>query len=79
MSGVASLFLNPWCVPELGLSREGNKDGWGETGERGMGFGLPFVKKVISEHLGNISIVQSTPEGTHIQIEIPQNGIMNIN
>jgi nitrogen fixation/metabolism regulation signal transduction histidine kinase len=44
--------------------------------ERGMGLGLPFVKKIIIEHLGNISIVQSTPEGTHFQIEIPQNGVI---
>ncbi|WP_428912675.1 sensor histidine kinase [Niallia sp. Krafla_26] len=44
--------------------------------ERGMGLGLPFVKKIIIEHLGDIHIVQSTSEGTHFQIEIPQHGAM---
>ncbi|WP_235851588.1 sensor histidine kinase [Heyndrickxia camelliae] len=45
---------------------------------KGMGLGLPFVKKIIIEHLGNINIVESSPEGTHFQIEIPQNGILNL-
>ena len=44
--------------------------------KRGMGLGLPFVKKTIIEHLGNISIAESSPEGTHFIIEIPQNGIL---
>ncbi|MBS4210157.1 HAMP domain-containing histidine kinase [Bacillus sp. FJAT-50079] len=45
--------------------------------EKGMGLGLPFVKKIFIEHLGNISIVESSSEGTHFQIEIPQNGILD--
>ncbi|MFK4996699.1 ATP-binding protein [Bacillus sp. N9] len=47
--------------------------------EKGMGLGLPYVKKIFIEHLGNISIVDSSLEGTHFQIEIPQNGILNSN
>ncbi|WP_254119092.1 PAS domain-containing sensor histidine kinase [Bacillus sp. FJAT-29790] len=38
----------------------------------GMGMGLPFVKKIIFEHRGDIKIVNSGPNGTHFQIEIPQ-------
>ena len=45
--------------------------------KRGMGLGLPFVKKTIIEHLGNITIAESSPEGTHFIIEIPQNGILD--
>lgn len=44
----------------------------------GMGLGLPYVKKIVIEHLGNIRIVESSTEGTHFQIEIPQNGILNM-
>ncbi|MDL4841776.1 sensor histidine kinase [Aquibacillus rhizosphaerae] len=47
--------------------------------EAGMGLGLPFVKKTIIEHLGNIYVVQSSSEGTHFQMEIPKNGILNSN
>ena len=47
--------------------------------KRGMGLGLPFVKKTVIEHLGNIYIAESSPEGTHFIIELPQNGILNIN
>ncbi len=47
--------------------------------KRGMGLGLPFVKKTIIEHLGNITISKSSPEGTHFIIELPQNGILDIN
>lgn len=46
--------------------------------KNGMGLGLPFVKKVIIEHLGDIQIVESTPNGTHFQIELPQNGVINM-
>lgn len=42
--------------------------------KRGMGFGLPFVKKIIIEHLGDISIVSSSSKGTTFRIEIPQMG-----
>lgn len=40
--------------------------------ETGLGLGLPFVKKMIFEHRGDIYIVDSTKEGTHMQIQIPQ-------
>lgn len=40
--------------------------------DAGMGFGLPFVKKIIFEHRGDICVVQSTDAGTHLQIIIPQ-------
>ena len=43
----------------------------------GMGFGLPFVKKTIIEHFGDIRIENSSDQGTHFRIEIPQNGILN--
>ncbi|WP_225983578.1 MULTISPECIES: sensor histidine kinase [Bacillaceae] len=46
--------------------------------KRGMGLGLPFVKKTIIEHLGTISITESCPEGTHFIIELPQNGILDM-
>ncbi|WP_245911417.1 sensor histidine kinase [Paraliobacillus ryukyuensis] len=45
---------------------------------KGMGLGLPYAKKMIIEHLGNIFIVKSSFEGTHFRIELPQNGILNI-
>ncbi|WP_174615992.1 sensor histidine kinase [Virgibacillus ihumii] len=48
-------------------------------GDRGMGMGLPFVKKTIIEHLGNVQIIESSPEGTHFQIELPLNGALNMN
>ena len=47
--------------------------------ERGMGMGLPFVKKIITEHLGEVGIVESSPRGTHFRIKIPQYGVLNIN
>ena len=46
--------------------------------KRGMGLGLPFVKKTIIEHLGTISIAESSPNGTHFIIELPQNGILDM-
>ena len=46
--------------------------------DKGMGFGLPFVKKIIFEHRGDIAVVDSTPEGTHFQIKIPQFGFYDI-
>lgn len=44
---------------------------------RGMGLGLPFVKKILIEHFGDIQIQDSSEKGTHFRIEIPQNGILN--
>lgn len=38
----------------------------------GLGLGLPFIKKVIFEHRGNIKIVDSSSDGTNIQIILPQ-------
>ncbi len=46
--------------------------------KRGMGLGLPFVKKTIIEHLGNITISESSAKGTHFIIELPQNGILDM-
>ncbi len=46
--------------------------------DKGMGLGLPFVKKIIFEHRGDIVVVDSTPAGTHFQIKIPQFGIPDI-
>lgn len=39
--------------------------------KNGMGLGLPFVKKIIFEHRGDIRIIESSTEGTHIQISLP--------
>jgi signal transduction histidine kinase len=38
----------------------------------GLGLGLPFVKKVIYEHRGDINIVESNQSGTKFQITLPQ-------
>ena len=38
----------------------------------GMGLGLPFVKKIIFEHRGDIHVVDSNANGTHLQIVLPQ-------
>jgi len=46
--------------------------------DNGMGLGLPFVKKVLIEHLGNVRVVESTDKGTHFQIELPQNGVLDL-
>jgi signal transduction histidine kinase len=40
----------------------------------GTGMGLPFVKKIIFEHRGDIVVVDSTSLGTHFKIIIPQLG-----
>ena len=40
--------------------------------DTGLGLGLPFVKKIIFEHRGDIYVVNSTDAGTHFQIKIPQ-------
>jgi signal transduction histidine kinase len=40
--------------------------------KEGMGLGLPFVKKVIFEHRGDIKVVESSPNGTNFQIILPQ-------
>ncbi|WHY00384.1 ATP-binding protein [Neobacillus sp. DY30] len=45
----------------------------------GMGLGLPFVKKIILEHKGEIQIIDSTPSGTQFQIVIPQFELNNFN
>lgn len=37
----------------------------------GMGLGLSFAKKIIIEHHGDIKIVESSNEGTHVQIQLP--------
>ncbi|WML43905.1 ATP-binding protein [Neobacillus sp. PS3-40] len=46
--------------------------------EKGMGLGLPFVKKIIFEHRGDIIVANSSPAGTHFQIRIPQFEMSNI-
>ncbi|MFJ6413371.1 sensor histidine kinase [Terribacillus saccharophilus] len=45
--------------------------------EQGMGLGLAFVKKTMIEHLGDINIVDSSLNGTHFKLEIPQEGMLN--
>jgi signal transduction histidine kinase len=46
--------------------------------DKGMGLGLPFVKKIIFEHRGDIIVANSSPAGTHFQIRIPQFEMNNI-
>jgi signal transduction histidine kinase len=38
----------------------------------GLGLGLPFIKKIIFEHRGDIKVVESSPNGTNFQIIVPQ-------
>lgn len=38
----------------------------------GTGLGLPFVKKIIFEHRGDIQVVDSSSNGTNLQIVFPQ-------
>ncbi|WP_157841446.1 sensor histidine kinase [Jeotgalibacillus soli] len=38
----------------------------------GMGVGLPFVRKIIFEHRGEISVHESSPMGTTFRIKLPQ-------
>ncbi|WP_169865145.1 sensor histidine kinase [Sutcliffiella halmapala] len=45
----------------------------------GLGLGLPFVKYIIFEHRGDIKVINSSPNGTHIQIEIPQFSFSDLN
>lgn len=40
--------------------------------KEGLGLGLPFIKKIIFEHRGDIKIVDSSSHGTHFQIILPQ-------
>ncbi|WP_108671629.1 sensor histidine kinase [Peribacillus acanthi] len=40
--------------------------------EGGMGMGLPFVKKIIFEHRGDVTIMDSSCQGTHFRIHFPQ-------
>jgi len=40
--------------------------------KEGLGLGLPFVKNIIMEHRGEIKVMDSGPNGTHIQIILPQ-------
>jgi signal transduction histidine kinase len=40
--------------------------------KEGLGLGLPFVKKVIFEHRGDIEVIESSPNGTNFQIILPQ-------
>lgn len=40
--------------------------------EDGLGLGLPFVKNIIFEHRGDIKVLDSSTNGTHIQIILPQ-------
>lgn len=40
--------------------------------DKGMGLGLPLVKKTLFEHRGDIFVINSTPAGTCFQIRLPQ-------
>lgn len=51
---------------------EGIFDPFTTSKKGGLGLGLPFVKKVIFEHRGDIIIAESSLRGTHFQITIPQ-------
>lgn len=47
-------------------------DPFTSTKQDGIGLGLPFVKKIIFEHRGDIKVVESSHKGTHFQITLPQ-------
>lgn len=53
-------------------NRESIFDPFSSSKDKGMGLGLPFVKKIIFEHRGDITLVTSSPAGSHFQIRIPQ-------
>ena len=42
------------------------------TKESGMGIGLPFVRKIIFEHRGEIYVLESNPYGTTFRVVLPQ-------
>lgn|GEM_PF-1253049 len=42
------------------------------TKESGMGIGLPFVRKIIFEHRGEINVLESSKNGTTFRIVLPQ-------
>ncbi|WP_026559552.1 HAMP domain-containing sensor histidine kinase [Bacillus sp. J37] len=42
------------------------------TKELGMGIGLPFVRKVIFEHRGEIFVLESSQNGTTFRVRLPQ-------
>ncbi len=48
------------------------------TKTEGTGLGLPFCSKVIFSHRGFIDIINSTSEGTHFRIQLPQNKFIEI-
>ncbi|KAB7665114.1 sensor histidine kinase, partial [Bacillus sp. B1-b2] len=48
------------------------------TKKEGLGLGLPFVKNIVLEHRGEIKVVNSCPEGTHIHIILPQYSFSSI-
>ncbi len=42
------------------------------SSKESTGIGLAFCKKIVIEHRGDIKVVKSTDEGTHIQLVLPQ-------
>ncbi|WP_404810011.1 ATP-binding protein [Metabacillus halosaccharovorans] len=66
----------------IDISDSGNgivKDRWESifdpfisTKELGMGIGLPFVRKVIFEHRGEIFVLESSQNGTTFRVTLPQ-------
>lgn len=42
------------------------------TKESGMGIGLPFVRKIIFEHRGEIYVLESSKNGTTFRVVLPQ-------
>lgn len=47
-------------------------DPFATSKNEGLGLGLSFVKNIILEHRGDINVVDSSSNGTHIQIILPQ-------
>ncbi|KON88774.1 hypothetical protein AF332_19535 [Sporosarcina globispora] len=52
-------------------------DPFHSTKKDGMGLGLPFVKNIILEHRGEIKVLDSSVQGTHIEIILPQYSFSN--
>jgi len=49
-----------------------NKTSFGTNGEKGTGFGLALCKELISIHNGEITLVESSSNGTTFRLKIPK-------
>ncbi|WP_175638665.1 sensor histidine kinase [Metabacillus schmidteae] len=54
-------------------------DPFNSTKELGMGMGLPFVRKIIFEHRGEIFVLKSSQDGTTFRVILPQYEFSELN